>query len=89
MSTLKSLFLYFGLLSDIVCHPGLEVHIGTVIPDALQFCTWNVIEFYFNIPNFSEIFHMYALKYNFTVLPDSYAIVQITSLSLCHYGDFS
>jgi hypothetical protein len=61
MSTLKSLFLYFGLLSDIVCHPGLEVHIGTVIPDALQFCTWNMIRFYFNVLNISETFHAYTL----------------------------
>jgi hypothetical protein len=49
---LQSFFLYFGLLSDIVCHPGLEVHIGTVIPDALQFCTWNKNHLWFVMLNF-------------------------------------
>jgi hypothetical protein len=61
MSMFQSLFLYFGLLSDIVCHPGLEVHIGMVIPDALQFCTWNKNHFCFVIPNL-EMFTIMFIK---------------------------
>lgn len=79
MWTLKSLFLYFGLLSDIVCHPGRAVHIGTVIPDALHSCTWNLNQLYFSIQNSSEIFRHICTEVSFHNIW-SYILTTITTM---------